>query len=32
MLRWKMLALLGLSFGLAGVGWGLAQQQTTIGF
>ena len=32
MLRWKMLALLGVSFGLAGVGWGFAQQQRTIGF
>ena len=32
MLRWKMLAVLGLSFGVAGVGWGFAQQPTAIGF
>ena len=32
MLKWKILALLGLSFGVGGVGWGLAQQQKAIGF
>ena len=32
MLKWKMLAVLGLSFGVAGVGWGFAQQRTAIGF
>jgi hypothetical protein len=32
MLKWKMLAVLGLSFGVAGVGWGFAQQQNAIGF
>jgi hypothetical protein len=32
MLKWKMLAALGLSFGVAGVGWGFAQQRTAIGF
>ena len=32
MLRWKLLAVLGLSFGVAGVGWGYAQQQTVPGF
>jgi len=30
MLKWKILALLGLAFGVAGMGWGYAQQQ--IGF
>jgi hypothetical protein len=32
MLRWKFLAVLGLAFGLAGVGWGYAQEQKTVGF
>lgn len=32
MLRWKLMALFGLSFGLAGVSWGFAQQQAAIGF
>jgi len=32
MLKWKMLAVLGLSFGVAGVGWGFAQQRSAIGF
>jgi len=32
MLKWKMLAGLALSFGVAGVGWGFAQQRTAIGF
>src|SRR5438045_1082865 len=32
MLKWKILGLLGVAFGLAGVGWGLAQQATFPGF
>ena len=32
MMKWKILALLGLSFGVAGVGWGYAQQQKAVGF
>ena len=32
MLKWKILALVGLSLGVAGVGWGFAQQQKAIGF
>jgi hypothetical protein len=32
MLRWKVLAFLGLAFGLAGIGWGYAQQKKSIGF
>src|SRR6266853_5289605 len=32
MLKWKMLAIVGLTFGVAGVGWGYAQQQTFPGF
>jgi hypothetical protein len=32
MLKWKTLAVLGLSFGAAGVGWGYAQQQNVPGF
>src|ERR1700681_4267159 len=32
MLKWKILTLVGLSFGVAGVGWGFAQQQNVIGF
>ena len=32
MLTSKILALIGLSFGVAGIGWGFAQQQQTPGF
>ena len=32
MVKWKMLAILGLSFGVAGVGWGYAQQRNVPGF
>jgi NIPSNAP protein len=32
MLKWKILAFIGLSFGVAGVGWGFAQQQQAPGF
>ena len=32
MLKWKILALLGLAFGVAGTGWGYAQQQNAVGF
>src|ERR1700682_1278377 len=32
MVKWRMLAILGLSVGVAGVGWGYAQQQTAPGF
>jgi hypothetical protein len=32
MLKWKLLAVLGLVFGVAGVGWGYAQQQAFPGF
>jgi hypothetical protein len=32
MLKWKITALLGLAFGLAGIGWGYAQQTTAPGF
>jgi hypothetical protein len=32
MLKWNTLAVLGLSFGAAGVGWGYAQQQKAPGF
>ena len=32
MLKWRMAALLGLSVGVAGVGWGHAQQQRAPGF
>jgi hypothetical protein len=32
MLKWKMATILGLAVGLAGVGWGYAQQQTFPGF
>ncbi len=32
MLKWKMAAVLGLSIGVAGVGWGHAQQQSAPGF
>jgi hypothetical protein len=31
-MKWKMLAVLGLSFGVAGVSWGLAQERNAIGF
>jgi len=32
MLRWKMLACAGVAFGVAGLGWGYAQQRTFPGF
>jgi hypothetical protein len=32
MLKWRVWALLGLIFGVAGVVWGYAQQKKTIGF
>src|SRR3954466_12045324 len=32
MLKWKLSAILGLMFGVAGIGWGYAQQQTFPGF
>ncbi len=32
MLKWKMLAVVGLSFGTAGVAWGFTQQQNAPGF
>ncbi|PWT86159.1 MAG: hypothetical protein C5B57_01600 [Blastocatellia bacterium] len=32
MLKWKIAALLGLVFGLAGIGWGYAQQKNAPGF
>src|SRR5688572_27077745 len=32
MLIWKLSAALGLAFGVAGIGWGYAQQSTAIGF
>ena len=32
MLKWKIFALLGLSFGAVGISWGFAQQQKAIGF
>jgi NIPSNAP len=32
MLKWKATALLGLIVGLAGIGWGYAQQQNVAGF
>src|SRR3977135_531513 len=32
MLKWKLTALLGLGFGLAGIGWGYAQQKSAVGF
>jgi hypothetical protein len=32
MLKWKLTALLGLGFGLAGIGWGYAQQNNVAGF
>ena len=32
MLKWKLTALLGLGFGVVGIGWGYAQQKTAVGF
>lgn len=32
MLKWKILAILGLACGLAGIGWGLAQEKKADGF
>ena len=32
MLRWKILAFLGLSLGLAGLLWGYAQEKKAVGF
>jgi NIPSNAP len=32
MLKWKLTALLGLMFGMAGIGWGYAQQKNAVGF
>ena len=32
MLKWKITALLGLVFGIAGLGWGYAQQRNAIGY
>ena len=32
MLKWKIAAVLGLGFGVAGVGWGYAQQRQAPGF
>jgi hypothetical protein len=32
MLKWRILAFVGLSLGVAGVGWGFAQQQKAVGF
>src|SRR6202140_2535498 len=32
MLKWKITAILGLAFGVAGVGWGYAQQSQAPGF
>jgi hypothetical protein len=32
MLKWKIIAVLSVMFGVAGIGWGLAQQQKAIGF
>ena len=32
MLKWKILAGTGLAFGLAGIGWGYAQEQKAVGF
>jgi hypothetical protein len=32
MRKWKALAFLGITFGVAGVAWGSAQRQKTIGF
>ena len=32
MLKWKIVGMIGLSIGVAGVGWGYAQQQKAAGF
>jgi hypothetical protein len=32
MLKWKILAFLGVAYGIAGIGWGYAQQQNNAGF
>ena len=32
MLKWKLMAFMGLAFGVAGIGWGYAQQATAPGF
>ena len=32
MLKWKCLAVLGVAFGLAGIGWGIAQENNAPGF
>src|SRR5438445_9075568 len=32
MLKWKILAVLGLAFGLAGIGWGHGQGKKAVGF
>ena len=32
MLKWKLTALMSLAFGMAGVGWGYAQQKSAVGF
>ena len=32
MLKWKILAVIGLAFGVAGVVWGYAAQKNAIGF
>jgi uncharacterized protein YbaA (DUF1428 family) len=32
MLKWKITAFVGIAFGIAGLGWGYAQQRNAIGF
>jgi hypothetical protein len=32
MWKWKLIAFLGLAFGLGGLGWGFAQQKKAVGF
>src|SRR3979490_125792 len=32
MLKWKILAALGMAFGVAGIGWGSAQENKAVGF
>ena len=32
MLKWKILAVLGLAFGLVGIGWGYGQSKKAVGF